>query len=245
MILISDLHLEPGRPDITATLLHLLATTARGEDRLYILGDLFEVWLGDDDDSTLADRIAVALAELSATGTRIFLLHGNRDFLLGPHYAARCGATMLEEPQVLDYHGHRYALLHGDILCTRDIGYQALRAQVRDPAWQQAFLARPLDERRAFARDVRARSQADTASKASEIMDVTPEAVAPLMAKLGVDTMIHGHTHRPAIHEVAGPRALPSGHPLRRVVLGDWDRQSWLVRITPAGLTLEHFPLLS
>ena len=243
MLLISDLHLEPEREDITVALLHLLRHRAAGEDRLYILGDLLEVWIGDDDPSPLADTVAHALARLAASGTEIFLMHGNRDFLMGEAFARRCRATLLAEPCVLAYHDRHYALMHGDVLCTRDEAYQVFRKQVRDPQWQQAFLARPLEDRAAFARQAREQSRSAMAAKTLDIMDVTPEAVPALMMELNADTLIHGHTHRPAIHTVTLPRSVRGQQQGRRVVLGDWDRQGWLVCIQGQDLRLESFPL--
>ncbi|MFM1896897.1 MAG: hypothetical protein RLZZ385_1971 [Pseudomonadota bacterium] len=244
MLLISDLHLEPQRPDITATLLHLLRNRARDADRLYILGDLFEVWIGDDEPNPLADAVATALADLAASGTAVFLMHGNRDFLMGTEFAARCRASLVQEPLVLEYQGRRYGLLHGDVLCTRDTAYLEFRRQVRDPQWQQVFLARPLEERRAFARQARQQSQDSMRDKPLAIMDVSPDAVAPLMQELQVSTLIHGHTHRPAIHPLRLTPAIGGHGDGRRVVLGDWDKQGWLVAIEGQDLRLEAFPLV-
>ncbi|MEY3660294.1 MAG: UDP-2,3-diacylglucosamine hydrolase, partial [Pseudomonadota bacterium] len=151
ILLISDLHLEEARPALTDAFLHFLATEAQASSALYILGDLFNVWLGDDDDRPLRSTVVAALRGASQRGLLIRLLHGNRDFLLGEHFASDCGAELLESPCLLEHGERRFVLTHGDELCTRDTDYQAFRQQVRDPVWQGSFLARPLEERRAFA----------------------------------------------------------------------------------------------
>src|SRR5690606_17503292 len=159
VLLIADLHLEPARPDLTRAFIDFLNHTAPGAASLFILGDLFNVWIGDDDDTALYIDIRNALRKLSQTGTAIYLMHGNRDFLLGQDFAAAAGATLIHEPYMLQHRGERYLLMHGDALCTRDQDYMAFRKQVRDPAWQQAFLAQPLQARRAFAAQARAQSK--------------------------------------------------------------------------------------
>ncbi|MEX2132058.1 MAG: UDP-2,3-diacylglucosamine diphosphatase [Pseudohongiellaceae bacterium] len=241
MIIISDLHLQAGREDITNSLLDLLADRAGKTDKLVILGDLFEVWIGDDDENPLAGRVAAALQTLSQTGVEIMLMHGNRDFLLGPDYAARCGARLIEDPWVFSHQGEAVALLHGDTLCSDDHDYQKFRVMVRDPGWQQAFLAKPLAERQAFARDARRQSRENNRYKSQTIMDVNRDAVIRLMQSFSVTTLIHGHTHRPDVHQVD----LGNGISGRRIVLGDWDSQGWLVELSAAGIKLEHFPLLA
>ncbi|MCB1670193.1 MAG: UDP-2,3-diacylglucosamine diphosphatase [Gammaproteobacteria bacterium] len=246
MLLISDLHLEPGRPDISATLIDFLRTRTQGSQRLYILGDLFEVWIGDDAPNPLADRIAAELRQLADRGVEIFLMHGNRDFLIGSDYASRCGAVLIEEPQLLSVADRRIALLHGDVLCTRDTGYLQFRKLVRNPDWQRDFLARPLEERRAFARQARQQSRQATAGNAAEIMDVTETAVTGLFTGLEVDTVIHGHTHRPAIHDLTVELRTGDPQTAQRVVLGDWDQAGWYGQIDASGgVTLHSFPLSS
>ncbi len=238
-LFISDLHLDEARPDITAALLRFLAEQAPAAEALYILGDLFEAWIGDDDASALADAVATALQTVSDGGVPIHFVHGNRDFLIGPDYAARCGMRLLAETTVLDLYGTRTLLLHGDTLCSDDIAYQSFRAQVRQREWQQHFLAQSLAERRAFAAQARARSQAHTQSAAMDIMDVAPAAVADAFRVHGADRMIHGHTHRPAIH----PMLDVSGSDRQRIVLGDWHRQGSLLRLDHAGARLESLAL--
>jgi UDP-2,3-diacylglucosamine hydrolase len=221
VLFISDLHLDEARPQIITLFEELLRADARGAQALYILGDLFESWIGDDDDSELADRVARALAELTGGGTAIFFMHGNRDFLLGDAYARRAGLTLLADPTVIDIDGERTLLMHGDTLCSDDAEYQKFRGIVRDPQWQRAFLAKPLDERRAFAAQARGESRRHTASAKPEIMDVNAAAVAAAMREHGVRRLIHGHTHRPATHRFG-----LDGRGAERIVLGDWYEQS-------------------
>lgn len=236
VLLISDLHLGPTRPALCRAFFSFLDNTARGAAALYILGDFFDAWIGDDDDTPLYREIAAALAQLAKHGTRIHLLHGNRDFLLGNAYAAACGATLIQEPFLLSHHGHDFLLLHGDVLCTRDHDYQQFRTMVRDPNWQMAFLARPLDERRAFAAQARARSKSMSSNKAEDIMDVSQDAVAALMAEQACSWLIHGHTHRPAVHEFnCGEQRCT------RLVLGDWGSHAWYARIDATGASLHSY----
>lgn len=236
-LFVSDLHLDAARPAATDAFLRLLAGEARTADALYILGDLFEAWIGDDDEAEPANAVCAALRALSDSGVPVFLMRGNRDFLYGPRMAARCGATLLPDPCVLDLHGRPTLLMHGDLLCTDDVAYQAFRKQVRDPAWQAAFLAQPLEARRAFAAQARAASREHQQAVAENITDVAPEAVVGTMALHGVDRLIHGHTHRPGVHalEVAG-------RPAVRIVLGDWYEQGSLLRVDAAGERLEALP---
>ena len=225
-LFISDLHLDQSRPRILELFEQFLATEARHADALYILGDLFESWVGDDDDSSLATRVASALHELGRDGVPVYFMAGNRDFLLGPDYARRCGMTLLADGTVVDLHGTPTVLLHGDTLCTDDLEYQAFRAQVRDPAWQQQFLAQPLGTRRAYAAQARDASKAHTGSSDMTIMDVTPAAVMQALKQAGVRHMIHGHTHRPAVHALE-----VDGQPAQRIVLGDWYEQGSVLRV--------------
>ncbi len=232
-LFISDLHLDASRPAATAALRSLLAGEARRADALYILGDLFEAWVGDDDPGEPGASTCAGLRALVAAGVPVFLMRGNRDFLYGPEMAARTGATLLPDPCVVDLYGRPTLLMHGDLLCSDDLAYQAFRAQVRDPAWQAQFLAQPLAARQAFAAQARAASQAHQQGVPENITDVTPATVAETMIRYGVDRLIHGHTHRPAVHaiDLAGRRAT-------RVVLGDWYEQSSVLRVSPDGLSL-------
>lgn len=230
--LISDLHLEAVDDPVFDRFRRFLAAIRVDAARLFLLGDLFEAWVGDDDDSALARAVAEELALLAASGVELAFLHGNRDFLLGADYATRCRMRLLPETSAIELHGRSCLLLHGDTLCTGDVGYQAVRRQIRDPGWQAAFLARDLAGRRAFAAEARAESGRHTAAMAESIMDVDAEAVAAAFAASGADWLIHGHTHRPDVHEEGAQR--------RRIVLGDWPRQASWLRIDDAGAEL-HF----
>lgn len=234
-LLISDLHLDPGRPGQTRAFFHFLANTATEAGALYILGDFFNVWIGDDDDAPLCTEVSHALKQLADSGTAVYLMHGNRDFLMGEAWATACGATLIHEPHELRSGPGRFLLMHGDALCTRDTDYMAFRAMVRDPQWQQAFLARPLAERRAFAAQARAKSKTMSSNKPDDIMDVTPEEVERVLDHSGIATLVHGHTHRPAVHELVGER--------RRIVLGDWDELGWYLRVANGQASLESFPI--
>ena len=220
-LFISDLHLDESRPQLVDAFEELLAAQAKNVDALYILGDLFESYIGDDDDAALNARVARATRTLRDAGVPVFFMHGNRDFLLGPDYAARAGMTLLEDPAVIELAGERVLLMHGDTLCTDDVEYLKFRTLVRDPNWQRAFLAKPLAERRAFAAQARGESRRHTANAKPEIMDVNQIAVEAALRTHGVRRLIHGHTHRPATHrfDVDGMKA-------ERIVLGDWYEQA-------------------
>ena len=234
-LFLSDLHLDPARPQITALFLAFLDGEARDADALFILGDLFESWVGDDDPSEAGAAVAERLAALSGAGVPVSFMHGNRDFLVGREYAQRAGMTLLPDPAVILLYGRPVMLTHGDLLCTGDVEYQAVRNQVRDPRWQQQFLAQPLDARLAFATQARAASKARygelVASGQSEsITDVAPATVREWFARYGVRRMIHGHTHRPAIHALQA-----AGRDCRRIVLGDWFEQGSVLRADADG----------
>jgi UDP-2,3-diacylglucosamine hydrolase len=233
ILFISDLHLDDARPHIVEDFGHFCAGEARDADALYVLGDLFEAYIGDDDDASLNARVATALHGVADAGVPVHFIVGNRDFLLGQTYARRCGMDILDDGVVVDLHGTPTLILHGDVLCTGDAAYLAFRRQVRDPAWQAAFLARPLAERRAFAAQARDASRAHTSTADMAIMDVNQAAVETAMRGAGVARMIHGHTHRPAIHDFT-----LDGKPARRVVLGDWYEQGSVLRVTPDGVEL-------
>lgn len=225
-LFISDLHLDDARPQIIELFERFCAGTAREADALYVLGDLFEAYVGDDDDAPLNGRVAKALHGVAGAGVPVHYLAGNRDFLVGEDYAQRCGMEIVADETVVDLHGTPTLLLHGDVLCTDDAAYQAFRSQVRDPAWQAAFLARPLAERRAFARQARDASRAHTSSTDRSVMDANPDAVEAALRSAGVGRMIHGHTHRPAIHDLT-----VDGRAAQRIVLGDWYEQGSVLRI--------------
>ncbi|MFB4371648.1 MULTISPECIES: UDP-2,3-diacylglucosamine diphosphatase [unclassified Pseudomonas] len=238
ILLISDLHLEQERPDISRAFLHFLDTRARQAEALYILGDFFEVWIGDDAMTPFQRGIALALRRLSDSGTRIYLMHGNRDFLLGKAFCREAGCTLLGDRHVVSFNGESALLMHGDSLCTLDVGYQKMRRLLRNPL--SLFILRnlPLNTRHKLARKLRSESRSQTRMKASDIVDVTPEEVQRVMAQYGVKTLIHGHTHRPAVHELQ-----VDGQPARRIVLGDWDKQGWALQIDENGFDQRPFAL--
>lgn len=227
-LFISDLHLEESRPDITDAFLGFLQEKAHGVEKLYILGDFFEAWIGDDERTPLQEQIAAALRAVSESGTEIFLMHGNRDFLIGHDFCDRAGATLLDDPTVVDLYGTATLLMHGDSLCTADVEYQKFRANMRNPQWQQMILQRPLADRQQMARQLREISMAKNQGKAETIMDVTPEEVVKDMEAHGVQRLIHGHTHRPAEHHLQA-----NGQPAKRIVLGDWDTHVWWLEVQP------------
>jgi UDP-2,3-diacylglucosamine hydrolase len=240
ILLISDLHLQTGRPELTRAFLAFIASRASQASALYILGDLFNVWIGDDDDAPLCSEVSAALKQLANSGTAVYLLHGNRDFLLGAAYAAACGATLVDEPYLLSHLGQNYLLMHGDVLCTRDEDYQNFRAMVRDARWQQQFLARSLAERRAFAEQARSQSKSMSSNKSSDIMDVTQSAVEQVLVEHATPIMIHGHTHRPALHQFTLNDQL-----YERLVIGDWDQYGWFVELDASGAKQYRFDLHS
>jgi len=214
-LFISDLHLSEDRPEANERFFSLLENEARDAEALYILGDFFEYWIGDDDLAWPFNAvIAGSLRELSRGGVRVCFMHGNRDFLIGERFCAATGATLLEDPTVVEIDGERTLLMHGDTLCTDDLDYQNWRRTARSSAWQAAFLARSLDERRKAVGGMREKSKEVVAAKPAEIMDVNQDAVRQAMESHGVRRLIHGHTHRPGHHRVAGGG--------ERWVLPDW-----------------------
>ncbi len=213
-LFISDCHLDPGRPEIARALIEFLQTRAARARRLYILGDLFEVWLGDDDPAEEQTQVIDSLRRL-ASSCDVYFMAGNRDFLIGEVFASHVGMTLLEEPLLLQLGQLRVALLHGDSLCTDDHDYQAFRSMVRDRHWIADFLAKPLLERQQIAAQMRRISVAAMSKKSSGIMDVNAIAVEECFHENRADVIIHGHTHRPATHCYESN--------LRRIVLGDWD----------------------
>lgn len=217
-LFISDLHLQPSHPHTAAAFYAFLQERAMASQELYLLGDLFEYWAGDDDLSDPFHTIvAEAIRAVSDAGVRVYWIAGNRDFLVGQQFAAAAGLTLLDEPHVAEIGGNRVVLVHGDAQCTGDLKYMAFRAQVRDPAWQAQFLAMPLAQRKGIIAGMREGSKAAHATKSYELMDVAPAAVDELHAAAGSDIIIHGHTHRPALH-IDGAR--------RRYVLPDWEPDS-------------------
>lgn len=227
-LFISDLHLDPERPATTRAFVDLLQGKARHCDALYILGDFFEAWVGDDDDAPLSREVIAALRALTDSGVPVFFMHGNRDFLVGEQFARDSGCSLLADPSVVSLYGKPVLLMHGDLLCTDDTDYQAFRAQCRSAAWQQQVLALPLQQRRELAAKLRQDSREASSNKAEDIMDVNAGAVMAALAEHGVDLLIHGHTHRPQIHTLTTPDGDKT-----RVVLGDWDSHSWVLDYRP------------
>ncbi|TVP52462.1 MAG: UDP-2,3-diacylglucosamine diphosphatase [Halomonadaceae bacterium] len=223
-LFIADLHLEESRRDITDALLDFLPRHCYGIDALYILGDLFENWIGDDERTPLQQEVTQALQAVSASGTALYLMHGNRDLLIGNDFCQRLGARLLDDPTVVDLYGEPTLLMHGDSLCIDDVEYMKFRRSVRDGSWHQAFLARPLAERQMVAKQLRQLSQLKNQGKAQEIMDVNPGEVERVMADKDVRALIHGHTHRPKVHQFE-----VNQQPARRLVLGDWDKRVWFI----------------
>ncbi|MRJ41127.1 MULTISPECIES: UDP-2,3-diacylglucosamine diphosphatase [Idiomarina] len=238
---IADLHLSPARPDITALFLQFLRQQAPNADALYILGDLFDAWIGDDDNSDFAQSIQAALAELTQQGVAVYFIAGNRDFLIGPSFAKRTGVTLLPEASVIDLYGCRTLIMHGDSLCTDDVSYQRFRRIIRHPWLTKLLLRLPLAWRMRIANKLRANSatQKPLTDAQLKIMDVNQHAVVEAMQQHQVQWLIHGHTHRPNIHQVA----LANQALAQRIVLGDWYQQgSWLA-VTAQGLQLHTAPL--
>jgi UDP-2,3-diacylglucosamine hydrolase len=224
-LFVSDVHLDAAAPEAQRQFIGFLRTEAAGARALYILGDLFESWVGDDDIGGERAAVLAALRELTAGGTAGFLLHGNRDFLIGEDFCARTGCQLLPDPVIAELEGERVLLTHGDALCTDDHAYQELRSIVRKPAWQRRFLSLPLADRQLLANEARAGSRAHTTRTIPKIMDVNSTAVAAAFRAANVRRIIHGHTHRPAVHD-----ALAEGRPVQRIVLGAWYEQgSYLV----------------
>ncbi len=239
-LFVSDLHLDASEPAAGTQFLEFLAGPARGAEALYILGDLFETWIGDDDDETYRAGVCRALAALTASGVPCYVMHGNRDFLLGQGFEQRTGARVISDPLIVDLYGEPVLLTHGDLLCTADHAYQRLRGIVRAPRWRQRFLQLPLGVRRALALRARSGSRRHTAAMREQIMDVDPEAVLAAMHACRVRTLVHGHTHRPAMHELT-----LEGMPARRIVLGAWHSAGSCLSWDERGAQLQSLPRAS
>ncbi len=243
-LFISDLHLQALYPRTCSAFFAFLRERAMAAERLYLLGDIFEYWAGDDDLASLFHQdIVNAIRAVSDSGVQVFWMAGNRDFLVGEAFAEAAGLTLLAEPHVIELAGQRVALVHGDAECTDDLKYMAFRAQVRDPAWQAQFLALPLAQRKSIIDGMREGSKAAHTTKSYELMDVAPAAVAALHARTGADILIHGHTHRPALHQHDGKRryVLPDWEPLAEPPRGGWiaiERDGAIVRYDLDGKAL-------
>lgn len=236
-LFISDLHLDPARPMATRAFLRFLAGAAREAGHLYILGDLFEFWIGDDEEQPPAAEVGAALAAFTGAGHRCSIMRGNRDFLLGQRFAAMTGVELLADPSAITLGNERILLMHGDLLCTDDQAYQRYRRRVHDPRLQRLFLALPRSWRRAVGAAGRRRSRSYAQDRPAEIMDVNQAAVSAAMRQAGVLHLIHGHTHRPAIHSF-----MLDGRPANRSVLGAWDEQGSVLTWTPDGPVLASLP---
>lgn len=218
-LFISDLHLDETRPAVSELFFRFMDESVRDAGALYILGDLFEAWVGDDqlDHDPLAQRVAAGLLAVSIGGTKVYFMHGNRDFLIGERFAQQAGLTLLPDPTVIELRGERVLLMHGDTLCTDDTAYQTFRHQVRNPAWQEALLAKTYQDRLALALSIRSQSETEKSMKAEAIMDVNSKAVESAFRAHGCRTLVHGHTHRPARHDER-----IDGQVATRWVLPDW-----------------------
>jgi len=231
---ISDLHLSDKHPELTQAFFVFLNESKEACTHLYILGDLFEAWIGDDDDTPLYQEIKKALLIFTTNGPETFFIHGNRDFLIGKSFAEDTGITILPDPYSLDINGQNVVLSHGDFLCTDDTDYIAFRDQVRTEAWQSNFLQKDLTERKEIAASMRDASQEATAEKSKTITDVNTAAVESFIAEHNPNLFIHGHTHRPGIHEINSSK---------RIVLGDWGADGWFLSIDEQDFSLEKFSI--
>ena len=235
---IADLHLAENRPDITACFLAFMKNDAIKAEKLYILGDLFEVWFGDDYKTELTEAVINAVKTLNSSGTKVYFIHGNRDFLLGNHYAKQANMILLPEKQLIDLYDEKVLLMHGDTLCTRDVDYQKFRKKSRSWWWQGFMKSLPLWLRKRIADNYRAKSKQAQQTKSLDIMDVTESEVVKDLEEYNCQLMIHGHTHRPNIHNLTA-----NNNPAQRIVLGDWYEQGAWLKVTPTEKTLlnTHF----
>ena len=236
-LFISDLHIDASRDGITEQFLDFLRTEARQAAALYILGDLFESWIGDDAADAAQSAVTAGLLKLTSSGVPCFVMHGNRDFLLSAQFCRSSGAQLLPDPLIMTLYGEPVLVMHGDALCTDDRAYQRLRATVRDSGWQRQFLALSIEARRALAGAARAGSQAHTAAMENSITDVNSDSVAAALRAAETATLLHGHTHRPAIHALK-----VDGKPCTRIVLGDWYHQGSVLRWDHDGPELKSLP---
>jgi UDP-2,3-diacylglucosamine hydrolase len=237
VLFISDLHLDASRPAVTAQFLEFLEQEARAAAALYILGDFFETWIGDDAGAGEHAATLAGLRALTTAGVPCHVMHGNRDFLLGERFAALTGAELLPDPVLITLYGRTALVMHGDALCTDDRSYQRLRATVRDPGWQQRFLSLSPAQRRSLANAARDGSRAHTAAMETTITDVNAGSVEAVLRAAGTDILLHGHTHRPAIHGLS-----VDGRDCRRIVLGDWYTQGSVLRWDERGYELKSLP---
>ena len=234
-LFIADIHLGNEHPEISQRFCDFLRSEARSAEALYILGDLFEVWIGDDGMQPEHEAAIAALRELTVSGVPVYVMHGNRDFLLGKEFEAMSGCKLIDDPIVINLYGRPTLLMHGDTLCTDDHDYLQFRTQTRNSQWQQQFLSQSVEQRVAIARHYREESRKRSQGKSQEIMDVNSEAVIDIMERYGVARLIHGHTHRPAVHDIEVDL-----HPAQRIVLGDWYEQMSVLRCDESGCRLSN-----
>ncbi len=234
---ISDLHLQDSHPAMTQGFFDYLENLTDAK-ALYILGDFFEVWIGDDYESPLVNEVKSALKALTLRGIQLYIMHGNRDFLIGEDFCQQAGATLLADPSVIDFDGEKVLLMHGDSMCTKDVAYMKMRPMLRNPIMQKQLLSQTIEQRLAMATHMRGESQKGNQMKSADIMDVTPEEVDKLMTENAVKILIHGHTHRPFVHNWQH-----DGEERRRIVLGDWSNtQGWQIRYNKeSGFKLSEF----
>lgn len=240
ILFISDLHLSPTRPDITQSFLQFLAQKARFATKLYVLGDLFDFWLGDDDNSEFATSIKQAFRQLTDSGVECYFQHGNRDFLVGKRFARETGIKLLPEECKIELRGSSAILLHGDTLCIDDIKYQEFRTKVHQPWLQRVFKCIPLVFRKKIVRKIQGQTRNDKSSKSLDIMDVNKNEVVRVMEKHNTNLMIHGHTHREATHQIV----LANNTQATRMVLSDWDNSAVVLIVDESGFRTEKFPFL-
>ncbi|MDG2061065.1 MAG: UDP-2,3-diacylglucosamine diphosphatase [SAR86 cluster bacterium] len=236
---ISDLHLTKERPEITAAFFTFLESIASDANYLYILGDLFEMWIGDDSEDELSKSVKDQLRNLAKNSCNIYLMHGNRDFLIGEKFSKECDIQLIEDPINININNKNILLMHGDSLCVEDVKYQEFRAATRINSWKEDFLKKPIKERILIAESLRSKSKAETRGKTEDIMDVSKEEVIKVMSENQTSFLIHGHTHRPKIHNIK----LATG-PAHRVVLGDWDIHGWYIWIDSNSWELKKFSIL-
>ncbi len=234
--LISDLHLHQGQHHVPELFLHFMEKIAPQSDSLYVLGDLFEYWVGDDFVSAFNQQIIHQFANYSSTGRNLYFIHGNRDFLLGEEFVQTAGGILLDEFTVTNTGSVPTLLMHGDTLCIQDKNYQAFRKQVREPQWQAEFLKQPLPQRQAIAEKLRDESIAEQKNKPAEIMDVTAEEVNRVFSKYNVTRLIHGHTHRQYHHHQQ-----LNNSPVERIVLGDWGESGNYCQCDNQNIELINF----
>ena len=233
-ICVSDLHLDASVPNRLDALRNLLVLESEKVEAIYLLGDLVEAWVGDDDDSQFVNELRSILARCNQHAA-LYLMHGNRDFLIGKSFETDTGARLIDDPTMVEVEGRRILLAHGDAFCTKDEPYQQMRTLFRSADWQRDILSRSLPERIQLANEMREQSRLSNANKSQNIMDVTDEVVLSVLEEHECDVLIHGHTHRPAIHRLDQTKT--------RYVLGDWNRCGWLARIEDRGVSLECFPI--